>query len=694
MHHELLFEIGTEEIPAGFLLPALENLKTILAGKLDGLGLAHGEIKGVATPRRLAVCVTELAARQPDRREEILGPPKKAAMDSDGRFTKAAEGFARSRGATMAELRLIATPKGEYVMLVQESKGEETATLLTRILPELVSEIPFPKTMRWGSSRIQFARPIQWLLSLYGGKIVACRLDHLQAGNVTRGHRFLAPMAAEVHNYEQYLETLRRLHVLADPEERRQAVLAEITRAALPTGGRILADEGLLAVVTNLVEEPHAVCGTFAERFLALPREVLITSMREHQKYFAVVDKAGGLLPHFVAVNNTRIDNEQVAAAGHQRVLRARLEDAFFFFKEDQGRPLADRVEDLRTVIFQAKLGTLYEKTERIAELSGLLAAELAPEQTETSRRAAWLAKADLLTAMVTEFPSLQGTIGKDYAILNGESREVAEAIHEHYLPGRAGGALPQTPAGALVSLADRLDTIAGCFGIGAVPTGTADPFGLRRLTLGLLHIIEERELQLELSFWIDKALALYGDKLTEERQHARASMLEYLKGRFVNDLTARGVRSEAVEAVTSVAFEDVVDCRQRIDALVAISAQPSFTLLAGAFKRVINIVKNQEPERVREDLLSEPAELALYEAFQTISREAQPLLARKEYLPALEIILRMKEPVDSFFDQVMVMVDDELVRRNRLALLAAIAGLFLQVGDFSKMYAVAISED
>jgi glycyl-tRNA synthetase beta chain len=689
MHHELLFEIGTEEIPAGYLMPALENLKIILARKLATLALAHGEIKGVATPRRLTVCVAELIDRQPDRCEEILGPPRKSALDSDNRFTKAAEGFARSRGATVADLRLITTPKGEYIMLTQEKKGEETAALLARLLPELVTEIPFPKTMRWGASRIQFARPIQWLLSLYGGKTIACRLGNLQGGATTRGHRFLAPGAVEVHNFAEYLETLRHQQVLAEPEERRQAVLAEITRAAQGTGGHVLVDDELVATVANLVEKPHALCGTFEERYLALPREVLITSMREHQKYFAVVDSAGALLPHFIAVNNTKVKDDKVGAEGHQRVLRARLEDALFFFKEDQGRPLAERVVDLQGVIFQAKLGTLQEKTARITELAGQLTGDLAPELTATARRAAYLAKADLLTAMVNEFPSLQGVIGRDYALLNGERREVAEAIHEHYLPARAGGPLPQTAAGALVGLADRLDTIAGCFGIGEVPTGTADPFGLRRLTLGLLHILENREYSFPLPFWIDKALALYGDKLSEERAIARRHILEYIKGRFVNDLTARGVLPEAVEAVTSVVFEDVVDCRRRIDALVAISAQPSFTLLAGAFKRVINIVKEQRQTQVDEGLLAEPAELALYETYQNVTREAQPLLSRKEYLEALTVILQMKEPVDRFFEEVMVMVEDEKVRQNRLALLAAIASLFLQVGDFSRMYAI-----
>ncbi|MEJ2032846.1 MAG: glycine--tRNA ligase subunit beta [Deltaproteobacteria bacterium] len=689
MQQELLFEIGTEEIPAGILQPALEHLINLFTRKLEELGLPHGEIRGGGTPRRLAVSVAELAEGQPDRREEILGPPKKAAVDAENHFTKAAVGFARSRGATVEDLQIVITPKGEYVMLIQEKKGRSTQDLLSELLPELVTAIPLPRSMHWGTGNIHFARPIHWLLTLFDGKVVPCRLDGITGGATTRGHRFMAPEALTVTGYEEYLRQLRERHVLVDLAERRKAVLTEITRAAAATGGQILPDEELVETVTNLVEEPHAICGTFEERFLALPREVLITSMREHQKYFAVVDAAEALLPHFVAVNNTKVKDEQVGTEGHQRVLRARLEDAFFFFKEDQARPLADRVPDLEGVIFQAKLGTLQEKTERITRLAGLLATELAPEKAEIVSRAAHLAKADLLTSMVSEFPSLQGVIGRDYALLSGENREVAEAIREHYLPLRADGELPRTLSGALVSLADRLDTIAGCFGIGETPTGTTDPFGLRRLALGLLHIVEEKDFHLSLTFMIDRALELYGDKLTEDRTITCRQALDYIKGRFSNDLATRGVLPEAVEAVTAVDFDDPVDCHRRIEALVAISARPEFSLLAGAFKRVINIIKGHREDWVDEKLLAESAEHDLFTAYQETARKAEPLLEEKNYEEALAVILEMKEPVDRFFDEVMVMVEENALRNNRLALLTAIARLFLRVGDFSKMYAV-----
>jgi len=391
-------------------------------------------------------------------------------------------------------------------------------------------------------------------------------------------------------------------------------------------------------------------------------------------------------MANFIAVNNTGVKDAKLAAEGHQRVIRARLEDALFFFRKDQARTMADRVNDLSGIIFQNRLGTMLEKTERLVELSRLLAGTLAPDSVAAAERTALLAKADLLTAMVNEFPSLQGVMGRDYALLNGESPEVAAGIHEHYLPVRAGGQLPRGAVGAIVSMADRLDSIAGCFGIGKVPTGTTDPYGLRRLALGLIHVIEERSFVFSLSEFVEKALRLFGDKLSEDTDAARDTILEFIKGRFVNDLMARSVPGEAVDAATSVSFDDLVDCRARIDALTAIMGQPSFAILAVAFKRVMNIIKDNDDTSVQDDLLQEAAEQGLYKAFLNVKEEAEPALVRKDYTSALACILRMKEPVDEFFDTVMVMAEDQSLRTNRLNLLTAIAGLFLKVGDFSRM--------
>ncbi len=686
MNNQLIFEIGTEEIPAGYILPALAILKDNLANGLQELGLTRGGITTAATPRRFVICVEDLQDRQPDKVEEILGPPKKAAYDSDGNPTKAAQGFAKSKGAELADIQIAKTAKGEYLMIRQEIKGRATEELMAELLPELIKSIPFPKSMRWGATHTSFARPIQWLLALYNSKVIPFSVDGVgQAGDITYGHRFMSPDKIKVEDYQQYKNDLRKNHVLVDPTERKEAVRKEINAAALASNSQILPDEDLVETVANLVESPHAILGSFDEKFLTLPKDALITSMREHQKYFALVDEHGQLKPNFIAVNNTGVKDKVLGAEGHQRVLRARLEDGLFFFKADQKRKLADRVADLDGLIFQAKLGTMREKAMRIQALASFLAKQIDPDLVEEAERAAYLAKADLLTEMVNEFPSLQGLMGRDYATLDGESRDVALAIAEHYMPVRAASPLPASILGAIVSLADRIDTIAGCFGIGQKPSGTADPFGLRRQSLGLIRIIQDKKFSLSINELIDEAMRLYGDKLSVDHKTAKQNAVDFIKGRFVNDQTGR-IPGETVKAVVSVCFDDIVDINYRIKALDTISHQESFPLLAGSFKRVMNIIKDHQGTQPRADLFKVPEETGLHNSYQQISKEAEPLLKNHDYLAAMEVILKMKEPVDLFFDKVMVMDDDPAVRDNRLNLLSTIAELFLQVGDFSKM--------
>lgn len=686
MRHELLFEIGTEDIPAGYIIPALSQMELLLRERFKALSLPHGYIHSAATPRRLTISVSALAERQPDREEEILGPPKKAAFDQSGEPTQAAIGFARTRGVSVESLKTVSTPKGEYLMVQVSEPGRPTAEILAEILPWLITSINFPKSMRWGTGQISFARPIKWLLSVYDGKTVNFSVDGCKSSGSTNGHRFMAGDSFPVSCYSDYITKLRAAQVLADYAERRTAVLEEINSAAEQVGGTVLPDDELVDTVCNLVEKPFAICGTFEERFLTLPREVLITSMREHQKYFAVVDRSGKLIPHFIAVNNTETRNARLAADGHQRVIRARLEDALFFFREDQRKPLGDRVADLSGVIFQNKLGTMLDKTRRVTALASLIAEQISPADRDVVERAALLAKTDLLTDMVGEFPTLQGAIGQDYALLAGEKPQVATAIREHYLPVRAGGALPESIPGAIIGLADRLDSICGCFGIGQNPTGTTDPFGLRRLSLGLIHIIIAKGFNLSLRSLVDEALGLYQEKLTVTKNEAARNVVEFIKGRFTNDLIARGFAPETVEAVTSVSFDNPLDCKRRIEALAAISTQESFPILAGAFKRLINISKNNHNTLVQPALLIETAEQRLYEAYLNVAKEAAPLLDSGNYEQAMASILKMKEPVDSFFIEVLVMADDEAIRANRLNMLTAIAQLFLRVGDFSKM--------
>lgn len=688
MAQQLLFEIGTEEIPASYIRPALAFLEQAVQDKLRELGLSFGWVRSAGTPRRLTVAVDEVQEEQPTRLQEHIGPAKQAAFGADGQPTKAALGFARSKGVAFENLQVIATPKGEYLMAAEEIKGRTTAELLPGLLESLLRAIPFPKSMRWADSKLSFARPVQWLLALYGGKVVPVSVEDLRGGDSTLGHRFLSPEPVPVRNFEEYLTTLAEKSVIADIETRRGMVIEEVKKAVLAQAGaeaQPLIDEGLLDIVTNLVEKPHGVCGSFEEKFLALPAEVLITSMREHQKYFPVADQSGKLLPYFVAVNNNAVADRELAVSGHQRVLRARLEDAFFFFKEDTKKPLASRVDGLSGIVFQHKLGTMTEKSGRIAALTAWLADRIAPEQKADALRAAELAKADLLTAMVGEFPTLQGIIGRAYALLDGEKAEVADAIREHYLPVRAGGELPQSLTGAMVGIADRIDTIIGCFAIGERPTGSKDAFGQRRLALGLINIIRSLNLRLSLHELAQQALAAYAGKI-EAKEDTLTEALTFIRLRFENDLTAAGKSQAAVEAATSVAFDDLTDCLARIEALETMRGSETFAVLAGSFKRIANIIKDNQETAVEEALLAEAAEKELHSAYKAVAAQVNPLLAQRDYAAALNAMLAMKEPVDRFFEQVMVMDENPAVRRNRLNLLTGLAALVRQVGDISRM--------
>ena len=686
---DLLFEIGTEELPAGFIEPALTQLRDNFVRKAQALNLGHGEVVVKGTPRRLALIVLGLAERQQDSREELLGPSKAAAFDSAGQPTRAVEGFARSRGVAVSDLQVVATPKGEYLMLIREVAGKPTAELLPELLLQLILEMTFAKSMRWGSNVHPFARPIQWLTALFGAEVMNFEHEGIVSSAQSRGHRFMAHVPFTVTGAATYVEQLRDHHVLVDPLERRQAVVREIQEAVQTFAGagdaRVAVDEELVDTVTNLVEYPFGICGSFEDKFLQVPAEVLITSMREHQKYFPVVDDAGRLLPGFVAVNNTRVDNPDVSRKGHQRVLRARLSDALFFFNTDRETTLEARRDQLGGIVFQAKLGTMREKTERVVKLTRMLCEILRPELATSACRAAGLCKADLLTSMVGEFPSLQGIMGRAYAQRDGEPETVAMAIQEHYMPKRAGAELPPSDGGAILGLADRIDTIAGCFGIGQVPTGTADPFGLRRLSLAVLNIITGKGYRLSLSEVVHKALALYGDKVDAGAATVKAVM-SFIQGRFVNDCAAKGMDVEAVEAVVSVGFDDVIDSLERIDAFRLIRSEDAFSVLAAAYKRIRNIVKDNGDTRVEPSLLQAEAEQQLHAAYLQVRDQVEVRLAERDYLGALKILLHLKQPVDRFFDDVMVMTDDLDIRRNRLNLLTAIGELILQIGDISKM--------
>ena len=687
---ELLFEIGTEEIPAGYIHPALEVLAAEAAGKLNGLELAFESIRSFGTPRRLVLAITGLQSRQADRRQEHIGPSKKAGFDANGNLTKAAEGFARSRGLEPGQLQVVTTPKGEYLMAMEDVKGQETTVLLPALLESLVRELVFPKSMRWAGYSLTFARPIQWLVALYDGTVVPMAFEGLTSGKTTRGHRFMAPEEVEVTSIDSYLTALASRFVIVDPSERRAKVVEEVRRAvserAGAEGALPVLHEGLLDTVTNLVEYPCAICGNFDRKFLQLPQEALVTSMREHQKYFPVIGPDSRLQPLFVAVNNTRIADQALAASGHERVLRARLEDGLFFFNEDRKRPLADRCQELHGIVFQNKLGTMQAKSKRLAALAGLLADQIAPELRDDAIRAANLAKADLLTTMVGEFPSLQGIMGRVYGLHDGEKPVVAQAIEEHYLPIRAGGEVPQSLLGALVGIADRLDTLVGCFAIGEKPTGNKDAFGLRRQAIGLISLLRGLHISLSLEAVATAALAGYAGMI-EQNPEVVNGVVHFIRLRFENEQIASGLPQELVEAATSVGFDDPVDCLQRIEALNQIRSQESFGVLAGSFKRIRNIIKDHRTSEIDEALLTEPAEKELFAALVAVRSKALPLLEQRAYQPALLAMLEIKNPVDRFFDAVMVMAENASVRQNRLNLLTALGELILRVGDISRMH-------
>lgn len=686
---QLLFEIGTEEIPAGYIQPALTFMQKAAQTKFKELGLEFGQMHTVGTPRRLTLAVEELQSRQQDQRKEHIGPAKKAAFDAEGNPTKAALGFVRSKGLTVDDIEIVETPKGQYLMVVEEVKGQQTAQLLPALLDELLRTIPFPKSMHWANSTLAFARPIQWLLALYDGKIVDFTVENVRAGNSTLGHRFMSPDKILVNDYAQYLNELADKSVIADPKKRREMVIAEVERAVqerVGKSGKPAFHEGLINTVTNLVEIPWGVCGSFDEKFLDLPDEALITSMREHQKYFPVVNSDGKLLPNFVAVNNTDIADKKMAVSGHERVLRARLEDALFFFNEDKKHTMASRIDGLSGIIFQHTLGTMAEKSERIASLAAYLTEILDPSLKEQALRAARLAKVDLLTEMVGEFPSLQGLIGRDYALLDGESAEVAAAIYEHYQPVRAGGELPASSLGAIVGLADRMDTMVGCFAIGERPTGNKDAFGQRRLAIGLLNIIRSHDLHISLADFAQKALQEYGAKISP-KDDTLDQLLAFIRLRFENDLISTGLKQEVVEAATAVGFDDICDCLARVQALDSMRGSEDFAVLAGSFKRIRNIIKDNSAVLVDPDLLVEGAEKELYATLNAVSEQALPLIVDGDYKAALGAMLSMKEPVDRFFDDVMVMAEDPAVRSNRLNLLTALGALVRKVGDISRMH-------
>jgi glycyl-tRNA synthetase beta chain len=688
MTAELLLEIGTEEIPAGYLESGLKELKR-LAGeclKENRIDLA-GSLEVYGTPRRLVLMGKGVSEKQKDLIQEVTGPPRKVAYDENGVPTKAAEGFARKQGVSVEELQTIETPKGDYLYVKQEIPGRPTLEILSERLPGIIGEIPWPKSMRWGEVGFSFVRPVHWILCLLGGLVVPFEVAGVQSGSTTRGHRFMGPEAVNVSNIADFLKVMEGAFVVLDPRERQRVVVKAARDAAASVGGVPADDPELVQTVANLTEYPTAVCGSFEKAFLDLPDAVLITAMREHQKYFAVYDEKGTLMPHFVAVNNTKTRDESVVCRGHDRVLRARLSDADFFLKEDRKRPLIDRLEDLKQVIYQAQLGTSYAKVMRVEALAEHIAGKVLPEQVDGAKLTARLAKCDLVTHMVIEFPSLQGAVGKAYAALEGYEDNICSGIHEHYLPLKAGGALPQSRIGAVVGMADRLDTISGCFAVGLEPTGKADPFALRRHALAIIRIMEDTGWDLSFRQLVEKALSLLAGEIEFDFDATFARVLDFIRERYKNMMLRSDYASDLVEAAICGPFDCILSLRPKMEQLKEFTlSSDEFTPLALTFKRVNNIIKKQPMVfAVNPELFKEDAEKYLWETYQALKDDVAVCIRKSAFLEALGIMTRLRTPVDQLFDNVEILTRDDALRENRVGLLQMISSFVLTIADFSK---------
>ncbi len=691
MPRDLLLEIGTEEIPARFMPATLEQLKTKAQERLAEARLNFSTVKAAGTPRRLVLYVRDLADRATDLEVEIKGPPKKVAFDAEGKPTRAALGFARNQGIEVSELVVKEIEGGEYVFASVRDEGRPAEEILPQLLPDLILSLTFPKTMRWGSGDLRFVRPIHWLLALLGDEVIPFSLAGIKAGRETYGHRFLSKGPISIAEPGEYYEKLREHYVIVDPEERKQMIREQCEELARQHGGKVLWDEELLEEVIYLVEYPTALVGSFKDEYLDLPMEVVITPMKEHQRYFPLTDLAGELLPLFITVRNGTAENLDIVREGNEKVLQARLADAKFFYEEDQKIPLADRVEKLKNIVFLEGLGTIYDKVERVRELARFIVEALGLEEPVRSLvdRTVLLSKADLTTNMVYEFDELQGIMGREYALLSGENPVVAQGIYEHYLPRFAGDELPQTMVGNIVSIADKLDSICGCFGIGITPTGSADPYALRRQAYGIVNILLTADLNLELSTLVEYTLNLYRrlNILKQDLGEVQEQILDFFAARIKNACRDRGAAYDSIDAVMAVGFDNVARLWSRLEAVEKIRRQPEFPGFLAMFNRVHNLARQATGTEVCSPaLFQEEAEKELYASYRELLPQIEEALAGQEYPMVLAKLFTLQQPINRFFDDVLVMAREEEIKNNRLALLREIDQLFLTLADFSKI--------
>ena len=679
-----LVEIGTEELPPKALKTLATSFADNVEAELNQAGVTFDKIEWFAAPRRLAVKVLNLATQQPSKEIEKRGPAVSAAFDAEGKPTKAAEGWARGCGITVEQAERIATDKGEWLVHRAKIEGQPTKNLLNDIVANALAKLPIPKPMRWADKTVQFIRPVHTVTMLLGDELIEGEILGVASARTIRGHRFLGEKEFEIQHADQYPQLLREKgSVVADFNERKAEILAKSQAKATALGGVADIEESLLEEVTSLVEYPNVLAAKFEERFLAVPAEALVYTMKGDQKYFPIYDKDGKLLPHFIFVSNINPEDPTAIIEGNEKVVRPRLTDAEFFFKTDLKQKLVDRLPRLETVLFQQQLGTLKDKTDRIEQLAGEIAKQIGADEVK-AKRAGLLSKCDLMTNMVFEFTDTQGVMGMHYARHDGEDEEVAVALNEQYMPRFAGDELPKSLVASAVALADKFDTLTGIFGIGQAPKGSADPFALRRAALGALRIIVEKNLPLDLEDLVKKSTALFGDKLTN--QNVVTDVVDFMLGRFRAWYQDEGIAVDVIQAVLARRPTRPADFDARVRAVSHFRTLDSAEALAAANKRVANILAKAEGDIGAIDvaLCVEPAEQVLAQSVLSLAKEVQPLIAQGEYTAVLDKLAGLRQPVDNFFDNVMVNAEDAKLRQNRLAILNTLQGLFLQVADIS----------
>ncbi|WHZ15432.1 MAG: Glycyl-tRNA synthetase beta chain [Nitrospira sp.] len=699
---ELLLEIGTEELPYQFVAPALCALQQAAETLLKEQRLTYGTVRTLGTPRRLVLLVEQLACQQTSAVKEAMGPSKAVAFDQAGQPTRAAIGFAAGQDIPVEQLQVRQTPKGEYIFAVKQEKGQPVATVLAQALPQLLAKLSFPKAMQWNQTGVRFARPVRWLVALCGGKVLPIEFATIKAGNASQGHRVLGAKVSgakgfSVKSIAQYLKETERHGVIVDQDRRRAMILDQLALLAKSARGQLHQDDDLLEQAVYMVEYPHTILGSFKPHYLSLPKEILMTSMKEHQGYFSLVDQKGSLLPNFLAVTNMKLTNMQLIREGNERVLAARLADAKFFFDEDRKTSLADRVPKQQAVTFHQKLGSLYQKTQRVVAMAAHVAGQLGDEQLiQDCRRAAELSKADLLTGIVGEFPTLQGIMGGEYARHDGEAPVVGAAIREQYMPRAMEGELPESLAGKVLSLADRLDSIVGFFHVGLVPSGSEDPFALRRHATAIVRILIEGRLRLNLALAVRQAQEVLNDhKIMAAAQTGKGGTPDVIgflfeRLRFYGK-SALQLRDDVMEAVLKSGDRqtiDLVDLLDKMKALQQMTIRTEFDPLIVGFKRAHRLTEKEQWERkpVEAELFQEAAESTLHQTVRKSREEYSAAMASGDYGQALDVLVRMKGPIDDFFNAVMVNADNQAVRGNRLSLLREVDDLFTSFADFSQI--------